>query len=149
MGMIFELEESDFAGYIEDGSIYTAQLVQTTLKEVTFPSDPNPQKRIGWKFRIESDDAHDGRDIWGETSVKFSKHPDCRLYSWSEALLGQELPAGYHLDLDTLLDRRCRVIIEKKEYTDKKTGEPKTINKVREVHPSRETLASMNNEEDF
>jgi hypothetical protein len=141
VGLIFELEESDFAGYIEDGEIYNAQLVQTNMRERNFPSEPQPVKRVGWKFRIESDDPHDGQDIWGETSTKFVNHPGCKLKSWAEALLGQDLPAGYRLDVDTLLDRHCRVIVGKREY--EKEGETKTHNFVREVHPTRENMAAM------
>lgn len=141
MGLTFEMEESSFAGYIEDGEIYGAQLVGTNLKERKFPSEPEPVKRVGWKFRIESEDGHDGQDVWGETSTRFVDHPECRLKTWSEALLGQELPAGYRLDLDTLHDRKCRVIIGKREYV--KDGETKFHNFVREVHPTREAMASM------
>lgn len=149
MGLVFELEESDFAGYVEDGEIYNARLAQTNLKERTFRSEPEPVKRVGWKFIIESDDSHDGQAIWGETSTKFVAHPECKLKSWSEALLGQELPAGYRLDLDTLLDRRCRVIVGKRDY--EKDGETRYTNFIREVHPSREAAAAMAavNEETF
>lgn len=149
MGLVFELEESDFAGYIDDGEIYNAQLVMTNVQERTFQGEPNPVQRLGFKFRIESDDAHDGQDLWGETSTKFVNHPGCKLKSWAESLLGQELPAGYRLDIDTLLDRRCRIIVEKREYADKKTGEQKTINRVREVHPTREAMVAMAEAEPF
>lgn len=141
MGLVFELEESSFAGYIEDGEIYAAHLVQTSLKERKFRDEPELVKRVNWKFRIESDDTHDGRDVWGETSTRFIAHPDCRLYAWASALLGQTLPAGYRLDLDTVLDRKCRIIVGKREY--EKDGEVKFHNYVKEVHPSRESMATM------
>lgn len=143
MGLIFELEESSFAGYIEDGEIYQAQLIANNVKDVQFPSEPEPVKRLGWKFRIISDDHHDGQDVWGETSTNFTINTNCKLYVWAEALLGQQLPPGYRLDMDTLVDRTCRIIVGKREYTDKKTGEQKFVNFVKEVHPSREAMAAM------
>lgn len=147
MGLVFELEESaPLAAVIEDGEIYPARLVQTTVKERKFRDEPEPVKRVNWRFQIESDDEQDGRDVWGETSTRFVTHPDCRLRVWSEALIGQRLPTGYRLDLDTLNDRRCRIIVGKREY--QKDGETRFHNFVREVHPTREAFASMKNEEE-
>lgn len=148
MGLIFELEESASIGApIEDGSIYAARLVQASVKERKFRDNPEPVKRLNWKFRIESDDDQDGRDIWGETSTRFVAHPDCRLKAWAEALLGIALPAGYRLDTDTLLDRPCRLVIGRREY--EKDGETRSHNFVTEVHPARETTATYHNNEDF
>lgn len=151
MGFEFTLEESDFAGYIEDGEIYNAELVHVNQSERQFQGEPAPVMRLGFRFRLESDDAHDGAELWGETSTKYVNHPGCKLKQWADALMGQELPAGYNLNTDTLLGRRCRVIVEKREYNDRKTGEAKTLNKVREVHPTREALLAMQDaaQEDF
>lgn len=143
MGLTFKMEEAadSPSGYIEDGEIFTARLVGNNEKERKFPSEPAPVKRVGWKFQIESDDDFHNRTVWGETGDKLVPHPECRLKMWSEALLGHEIPPGYELDLDNLLERRCRIIVGKREY--EKDGETRYVNFVREVHPTREAMQSM------
>jgi hypothetical protein len=148
MGLIFELEESDFAGYIADGEIYAARV--TNIRDVEKPykdKDGNPVKKVEFKFQLVSDDPHDGTDMWGETSTKFVAHDECKLRNWARSILARDLPIGYRLDTDELLDRACRVIVGLKEYPDKATGEIKQRNFVRDVMPSREAMANMQYEE--
>jgi hypothetical protein len=152
MGIIFELEESDFSGYIDEGEVYNAQITNVRLREKPFKDERTgqPVKRVEFAFKLSADDGHDGQDIWGDTSTRFNDHPDCRLRAWSEAILGMHLPPHFKLDTDTLIDRRCRVIIGKKEW--EKDGETRTRNFVREVHPTREAalaLADSINSEPF
>lgn len=139
MGLVFELEESNFAGWIDDGEIFPAQLIQTGLKERKYRDEE--VKRVTWKFRINTDGPFDQREVWGETSTRFVDHPDCRLKSWAESLLGQRLPPGYRLDLDVLIDRQCRIIVGRREYD--RDGETRVHNFVREVHPTREAMAAL------
>lgn len=142
MGLSLELEESDFAGYIEDGAMYTAQVRNIKLVEKPYKDDDgNPVKKIEFKFQLVSEDAHDGDDLWGETSTKFVLHPECKLKNWAEAILGQHLPAKFRLDTDDLLDRQCRIMVGKREY--EKDGEKKTRNFVRDVIPTREAMTAM------
>lgn len=142
MGIVFELEESDFAGFIDDGEIYLAQVVNIRLVDKPYTDDDgNKVKRVEFKFRLIADDAHDGADMWGDTSTKFVKNPGCRLFTWAEALLGQQLPARYRLDTDILLDRQCRVVVGKKEW--EKDGQARQRNYVRDVMPTREAMKTM------
>lgn len=144
MGLILELEESDFAGYIDDGMIYTATVSNVGLKERP-PRNPgdDPTRRIEFRFKIISDDAHDGQDIWGSTSTKFVNHEKCKLYSWSQAILGQVLPVRFKLDTDDLHDRSCRIVVSKRSWPDKTTGEERTRNEVADVMPTRAAMAQM------
>lgn len=143
MGLTFKMEElaETPAAYIDDGEIFTARLVGNNEKTRTFRDEPAPVQRVGWKFQIEADNDFDGRYVWGETGTKLVPHPECKLKSWSEALLGHEIPGGYELDLDNLLDHQCRIIVGKREY--EKDGETRYVNFVREVHPTREAMHSM------
>lgn len=149
MGLTFKMEEpaDSPAAFIDDGEIFTARLVGNNEKKRNFPSEPAPVTRVGWKFQIESDDDHNGRYVWGETGDKLVPHPECRLKMWSEALLGHLIPAGYELELDNLLEHRCRIIVGKREY--EKDGETRYANFVREVHPTREAMQTLYQEEPF
>lgn len=79
MGHVFELEESDFAGYIEDGEVYRATVRNVRVREGKFVDDRTGEKpnRVEFVFKLTSDDEHDGQDIWGDTSTKFNTHPNC------------------------------------------------------------------------
>lgn len=136
MGIVLELEESEFAGWIDDGARYAATVVGIRLREKPFKDDAGqPIKKIEFAFKLISDDGQDGRDIWGETSTRFNSHPECRLKNWAEAILGMKLPPHYRLDTDQLLDRHCFVVVGRKEWTNK-DGEDKVRNFVRDVQPT-------------
>jgi hypothetical protein len=139
----WDLEESDFAGYIDDGEVYDAQVVsiRKVKKGYTDRETGEAVWRTLWRFKLISDDAHDGHDIYGETGVKLTPHPNCVFFNWVEAALGMNLPKGYHLKASTLTDRRCRVEIAKEDYM--RDGQQKFHNKVRGVIPTREAMASM------
>lgn len=149
----FELEESDFAGYIPDGSIKLARVVGVKVAEKPFKDDDGkPVHKVEFKFAIiDPTGDFDGQNIWGETGTKFNTHPDCKLRNWSAAILGTELPVGYTLDTDLLMGHECRIAIELYEYEDKKaapdpdTGEKPTKqrNRVIDVFPTADAMASM------
>lgn len=142
MGLVLELEESTFSGYIDDGTVYTAKIRDVSLLEKRYKDDDgNPVKKIGFRFQLNSEDDHDGEDLRGETSTRFVNHPDCRLFSWAEAILGMHLPPKYRLNTDDLVDRDCRVMVGKREY--EKDGETKYHNFVRDVIPTRQAMASL------
>lgn len=144
MGIILELEDSEFSGYIDDGEIYAAQLVNITQKLKPFKADDGSDiYKLEFKFRLSADDGHDGDDIWGDTGVKLINHPGCRLTAWATTLLGRDLVKGQRLDTDDLLDRPCRVVIGKREYADKATGMQKTHNFVRDILPTRAAMVSL------
>jgi hypothetical protein len=142
MGIILEVEESGFSGFIEDGEVLNARVVSVELKTKPFNDEKTgePVKKFEFKFKIDDPD-HDGQMIWGETSTRLNNHPENRLHNWSEALLGQRLPPHYKLNTDDLQDRDCRIIVGK-SVKQSAQGE-KTRNFVREVHPTREAAARL------
>lgn len=147
MGLILELEESDFAGFIADGTIYTAKVVNVGLRERKARNEgEDPTKRIEFKFKLISDDSHDGQDIWGSTSTKFVDHPKCKLKGWSEAILGRNLPVRYKLDTDDLLDRECRVVVSYRTW--QQGDETRERNEISDVIPTREAAMAMAAEND-
>jgi hypothetical protein len=95
MGIILQLEESDFAGFIDDGQPYGAQVVGVRLREKPYKDDAgNAVKKIEFHFKLVSDDGHDGQDIWGETSTKFNTHPSCVVPGTEVLPLGHVLGAS-------------------------------------------------------
>lgn len=151
MGLIFELEESEFSGYIDDGTRYAATVASIKKREKPFKDDAGqPIVRVEFHFKLIADDGHDGQDIWGDTSTRFNSHPECRLKQWSEALLGMRLTPHFRLDTDMLLDRHCFVVVGKKSW--EKDGETKYRNFVRDVQPTTanaRALAEADEDEPF
>lgn len=150
----FELEESDFAGYIEDGRIMPLSVVSVKVVEKPYTDDETGQKvkKVEFKFAvIDPDGPFDGQNVWGETGTKFNTHPDCKLRNWSSAILGTELAAGYRLDTDVLVGNECRGSIELYEYDDKKGAKDpvtdeypkKQRNRVTDLLPSVAAMAGM------
>jgi hypothetical protein len=94
MGIVLELEESEFAGWIDDGARYAATVVGIRLREKPFKDDAGqPIKKIEFAFKLISDDGQDGRDIWGETSTRFNSHPECVIEGTSVLPVGHLLGA--------------------------------------------------------
>jgi hypothetical protein len=139
MGVELTLEESDWAGYIEDGTPYRAQVMDIKPKDRLVRGENI--RRMEFRFRIISSDAHDGQDIWGSTSTKFVDHPGCKLKTWSEAILGRRLMPHYKMNTDDLLDRPCVIIVSKREWD--QDGETRVRNEVRDVQPTVEVAAAM------
>lgn len=140
MGVHLVLEESNFTGYIPDDTEYLATVADISLRERTF-RDNETAKRLTFKFKLISDDAHNGEELYGETSTNFTDHPNCRLYRWAETLLGMRLPPHYQLDTDDLLDKRCRVIVQYGTY--EKQGQTQEFNRVKDIKPTRQAAESM------
>lgn len=149
----FELEESDFAGFIADGEILPAEVLAVRVVEKPYTEEGTGQKvkKVEFKFRVDDNNSEfDGQNLWGETPTRFNTHPDCKLRNWSTAILGTDLAAGYLLDTDVLVGHRCRIQVELYEYDDKKSApnddgtlKKKQRNRVTDVIPSSESMAQM------
>lgn len=144
----FELEDSDFAGYIEDDTIKVASVAGVKIKEKPYKDDDgNPVKKVEFHFVIADGSDHDGQPIWGETSTNFNNHPNCKLRNWACAILGTDLPVGYRLDTDVLIGNEVRAVIGLRDYTDK-DGNPKQHNFVKDVIPTTDALDRMQSQSD-
>lgn len=145
MGLTYELEESDFAGYAPDGTEFTAKVVDIKLQEKPYTDDDgNKVKKLVFKFKVvDPDSDFDEAVFYGETSTRYNTHPKCKLYIWSCAILGRELPPGFKLDTDDLLDQFVTVVIKHETYKDKE-GVEQERNSVRSLKPAGayETLGS-------
>lgn len=138
----FTLEESDFAGYLPDDTIVSAKCLTVKLQEKPYTDDDgNKVTKVVFKFQIDEPDGQyqnwDGVTVYGETSTKFVDHPDCKLRNWAQSILATQFPTGFRLDTDVLQNESCRIVLELNEWEDKKTGEPKQNNRVRDVMPAR------------
>lgn len=149
MGDTFTLEDSAFGGYIDDDEVMLGQVVGAKVVEKPFEDDDgNKVKKVEFKFTLmDPDGKQDGLNLWGETPVRFNTHPDCRLRNWAQAMLGQELPAGFNLDLDMLLNTEVRTIIGYKEW-DKTDGTKGKRNFVKDVMPTKDAERKMAAEAD-
>lgn len=157
MGMEFELEESEFSGYIPDGDRIRATVTNIKQKEANWIDDATGQKakRVEFTFVLSGVDREGqdqtGTKLWGETPMKFNTHPDCKLRNWAENLLGRRLPPRYRLNTDELINKDCILSVQQRQYDDKKspvdptTGEypKKTRNDVYDVFPTPENAASI------
>jgi hypothetical protein len=122
-------------GPIPDDTMATATLMATEIKEATFQGETEPTIRMRWKFRID-DQAYLDRYVWGSTGTKVVNHPNCKIYSWAQAVLGIDpLPLDYRFTQQDLWQRPCRILIGTREGKDKKTGADKTYNYVEDVLP--------------
>jgi hypothetical protein len=130
---VFTLEESNFAGPIDEDEILAARLVGVKMVKKPFKDDDgNEIHRVEFAFVIETPGGpFDGQKIWGDTSTVFSNNPNCRLYAWAQEILGIELPVGYDLDTEVLVSHDCRVVVGRREY--QKDGKDQVRNFVKDV----------------
>jgi hypothetical protein len=82
--------------------------------------DGSEFEKAQFSFRITSDDFNGARvgggvPIWTTDSGAVSKNSP--LFGWVRAILNTEVPSGFSLDPDDLLDMPCRVIVG--QYTNK------------------------------
>jgi hypothetical protein len=137
--MQYTLQDSGFKGYMEDDSIHIARVLEIKREKSGFTDDKTGEEkyRLEWKFQIWDDtDDFDNEFIWGRTGETFTNHPNCKLFSWSQSLIGQPLTEGYPLDTDELLEQLlCRVVVKQEHWKDKKDGTDKTRHFVADVLP--------------
>lgn len=123
------------AGPIPDDTMVTAILMGTETNETTFPGESEPTTRMKWKFRIEEEPYLD-RYVYGTSGIKIVNHPNCKIYTWAQALFNiNPLPLDYRFKQHDLWQRPCRVLIGSREGKDKKTGETRIYNYVEDVLP--------------
>jgi hypothetical protein len=148
---VFTLEESNYAGPIPDDEILPARVTGVSTRKKPFKDDDgNDIFRVEFAFVIETPgEAWDGQRIWGDTSTIFTNNPNCKLYAWSQELLGDELPPGYVLDTDNLIGAMGRIVVGRKEY--EKDGKDQVRNYVKDVIrvSGRSAPAPIDDEEPF
>lgn len=141
MGEIFQLEDSEFAGYMPDDDIQRVKILSVKVAEKPYKDDDGVNvKKVEFKTVVVGGEFS-GNYVWGETPTRFNTHPDCKLRNWAQSILGQELPPGYRLDTDVLQDAEVRAVIGYKEYT-KGDGTLGKRNFIKDLMPTSEAMAS-------
>lgn len=88
--------------------------------------------QLKWQFSLEGD-----RRLSAWTSQTFSAKS--KLWKWTAAALGRDIPRGYTLDTDFLIGRPVRVIVT---VTPGRDGED--YNRIGDVLPPRRTAPTAN-----
>lgn len=150
MGDTFTLEETSGEEYeiIPEDTILEAEVgkVQTVTTKMLDEQTGEPVKQVEFTFLIK-DEPYVSRKAWGRTSTKFTTHENCKLRAWvTEIMAVDNLPTGFRLDTDALVGQRCRIVMEVNSWEDKKTGQTKSNNRVKEVIRSRSAGTSFNEE---
>jgi hypothetical protein len=138
----FILEESKSGEYelIPEDTILEAKI--TSAKVITTKmideGTGEPVKQVEFIFVVQDEGDYQGRKLYGKTSTKFTSHEKCRLHAWVlEIMAIDELPIGFKLSLPALVGNLCRIVVTVNEWEDKKTGEKKSNNPVKDVIRSR------------
>jgi hypothetical protein len=121
-------------------------LTTTEVKVVEREGKNGPYSRLEFKFTIADVIAAGdggprekylgviGSPIWGGVSARLTTAADNPLRLWAEALLNIQITAGFELDTDYLVNRRCRGVVQ--QYTTRKVdgqGNPLKGNSVGHV----------------
>ena len=89
-------------------------------------------EKLRWEFVIDEDGTWKGKTVFGDTSLTFSAHPNCKAYNWTTAITGKAYESGEVFDTDDLVGLSCRVMI-----AHRKDKQGRVWMKVREVLPAR------------
>lgn len=137
---VYELEESNYNGPIADGTWLNAEVHDIDEIEETDRQTGDKKKKVAIYFVVSDPDSeYDGQKIRGKAPKWFSNHPDCKLYNWTQAILGvDELPPGFRLNTDELKDLDCKILVGAYEFT-RDDGETRSGNYVKDVARSGQT----------
>jgi hypothetical protein len=100
---------------------YGAKVVGVELEEGGKFGD-----QVKVQFRIPAGDDHPDKDIYGWASKKFT--PSCKLYRWTQAILGP-ISEDYYFRPGDILEKWCFLMILEE------TGEKGVFNKIADVMP--------------
>lgn len=127
---------------IEEDTVIEATVAAVEVRPHPFFKDDegNAEMKVNFEFHFERDGKK--RKLWGDTPTTFTTHPDCKLRNWVQQILGgNELPAGFKLNTDTLINTPVRIVVEYRTWKDRTTGEPKWRNSVKDVMYSKSSPA--------
>lgn len=147
----FEMQESsgEFED-IPDDTWVDATVVSAVIQERE--GKDGKYKKCVFKFAVEDDGTWHGKYVWGETSVAFVDHPDCRLRNWAMEMLGvDQIPVGYKFNTDDVVDCTVKVLVGLREYEKTMGGktETRTTNFVRDVMRSEAYIGTPSAAETF
>ena len=148
---VFELKETTLDDeevrkefpVIPEDTILRAEVVEVKQETKPFKDDDgNPVVKVVFQFKVTDDDFTRQR-VWGETPVTFTNHPDCKLRSWMQEIMGGEIDVvGTKVNTDDLVGCECRIVVGNRSWTDKTTGEVKRRHFAKDVLRSRSSSLS-------
>jgi len=121
----FVLEDAPEFALIPDGTQLEAIVVDAQVRDSNLVDKNDPSKKVqqvAFKFRIEDEQhpEYNGRILFGDTWTTFNNSPNCKLRIWVGEIFGiDELPVGFRLNLEDLIDNA--VVVEVTSY-EKKDG---------------------------
>lgn len=128
------LKDDGRAGYklLAAGETPNARVVDVEENSFNDPQSGDLVDNLRWKFALDmpEDPELNGKEVWGNTSTVFTAHPNCKSFLWVTAIMGSQPDVTAGFDTDTLIGKRCRVLIE---HRNDKQG--RAWMKVKEVLP--------------
>lgn len=121
---------------IPDGELVDAIVHQAPVeKKMPFQNRETGEDvyNFEWIFEVTSG-PYSGKRVYANTRMDMYKHPECRLYTWSCAILNQELDLNQNFHTEALEGLPCRILVGLREY-ETKQGEARSTNFVRDVLP--------------
>jgi hypothetical protein len=106
----------------------------------TFTWNEEDVEKLKWTFTVIDPGPWEGRDIFGDTSAKFTAHPNCKAYNWASAIMGAQPDAGSEFDTDDLIGMPCRGLIAHKV-----DRQQRTWMRIREVLPAQGASTAVDN----
>jgi hypothetical protein len=129
---------------IPEQTLIRARLSEVKEKRIEWVDKATKEEKSAtlweWWFEVTDETVgggmYKGRKLKGETDSKLTNHASNRARSWSEALLGRELPVGAGIDTDEdLVGLSCVLSVKHRPYTTK-NGEPRTAEDIDELLPA-------------
>jgi hypothetical protein len=117
---------------IPEDTILAATIVAIREIKKDFKDGTGEQPRIEFKFKITAPGVWEGQTITGDLPDNLNDGEFNRFRQWCELLLGFEIPLGYELDTDDLINKACRIVVGARNYINK-NGEPDTWNSVEDL----------------
>lgn len=135
----YVVEEEKEKEPIADDAIFPAKVVAVNEIEKEYRNDDgtkDKKPRVKFKFKLDAPGTPwDGWHLSGDVPAFMTTGVESRFRLWAEALLDAELPAGYSIETDDLVNRTCRVVVGYWEREDATTGIKKSGNWVKEILP--------------
>lgn len=102
---------------------------------VVLDEDGQPKKKMQMSFKFKIlEGEFKGEEVYGNTNLTFSKHPDCKLRVWVQEILGKDtLKDGFRVDTEMLEGLTCRINIAMRQGKKQADGSFKQTNYVSDV----------------
>lgn len=104
------LKPSEGGGDLIDENEVVGVIV-TAIDANTFTWEGDEVEKLRWVFSVTDQGPWQGKDVQGDTSQKFTAHPNCKAYNWAAAIVGMQPSLDKDFDTDDLIGMPCRILI--------------------------------------